>query len=100
MYTHTHAHTHTHTHTHIYIYIYTHTYCSPNAKVPQLKNCPFRVENTIELKNVAVTSNNTGTLLSQSTPWQLSLLSDVFQLNRVLTPNRHFLDSATIAFGE
>jgi len=36
---------------------------SLNAAVVQLKNCPFGVKTTMELKNVTTTSKHTGTLL-------------------------------------
>jgi len=74
----THARTHTHTREHTHTHTHTHTHCSLNAIVPQLKNCPFGIKTTIELKNIKVTSNNTETLLIPSTPRQLPLLSDFF----------------------
>jgi hypothetical protein len=69
-------------------------YCLLNAIVAQLKNCPFGVNTTNELQNITVTLNNTGTLLSQNTPRQLTLLSDVtiifLRSIIVLTPNGQF----------
>jgi len=41
------------------------------------QNLPFSINTMIELQFVTTTSDNTGTILSQSTPRQIPLLPDV-----------------------
>ena len=48
----------------LYTYIDVSTYHSLRAVVAQLKNCPFRVNTTVELKNMTSTSYITGTFIS------------------------------------
>jgi len=50
----------------------------------------------MRLKNIATTSDNTGTLLSQNT----FRVEFFFSLMVVLNSNGHFLDCAAIAFSE
>jgi hypothetical protein len=73
-----------------------------NAIMAQSKNCPLGVNTTIEVKNVATTSDNTGTILVELYParghyYKMRLfLSSIV----VLTSNGQFLGCATIAFSE
>jgi hypothetical protein len=63
---------------------------------------PFGVNIAVELKNIETTADSITTLLSQNTPRQMPLLSDVMFLSSVivLTPNGQFLDCVTVAFSE
>jgi len=45
-------------------YVYARIYRPLNATVAQHKNCPFGVKIRIDLKNVRVTSNSNGTIVS------------------------------------
>jgi hypothetical protein len=80
------------------------SYCSLNAILAQLKNCPFGVNTAMEPKNITATANSTDTLPSQNTPRQLPLLSDVtvifFSSIVILTPNGQFFGCANIAYRE
>jgi hypothetical protein len=74
---------------------------SLNAILTGLKNCPFPVNTTIELKNRPNTSDNTGTLVGQKYPTGCQYVFDTFLSSiSVLTPNGQFLDCAIIAFIE
>jgi hypothetical protein len=77
-----------------------HTECN----VAQSKNCPFRVSTTIELKNIATTSYNSGIWRDMFQPTGMPVLSGVVFLflssTVVLTPIRQYLGCATVAVSE
>lgn len=62
---------------------------------------PFDINTTTERRNITNTSDNTGPILSQNTPRQMSLLSEVFViflgLNRSINSKWQLSDCATIA---
>ena len=90
----------------VWLFYKLHTlYRSLNTTMAQPKNCPFEVNNTIELKNITTKSDSKSTIVISRGVFRLTsvpVLSHIFVICLssivVLTPNGQFLDCAFIAF--